>query len=105
LKGLLAQRVPGYPVKQRKKATALPWERFYRSGPLRDFWERYDVPDLFTGKQKDALVNTHTAATWNAMSHAVWIERIARNRHLVGHPTHLAASYSIGDGAVDGSGS
>lgn len=95
LKGLLARKVPAYPIDQRKKATALPWERFYRSGPLEGFWERYDVPDLFVGEAKDAIVNSQTAATWNAMSHAVWLERVARNRELAGHPTHLSARFAL----------
>nr|MDJ0497991.1 hypothetical protein [Acidimicrobiia bacterium] len=95
LKGLLARKVPGYPINQRKKATALPWERFCRSGPLEGFWERYEVPELFAGEARDAIVNSQTAATWNAMSHAVWIERIARNQALQGHPAHVAARFPV----------
>lgn len=102
LKGLLQRRVPAYPINQRKQATALPWERFYTAGPLQGIWDRYDVPEVFQGKQKDELVASTSAATWNAISHAVWLERVARNTALEGHPSHLAASYSIADGAVDG---
>ena len=95
LKKLLARKVPDYPINQRKKATALPWERFYRAGPLEGFWERYEVPDLFVGEAREAIVNSQTAATWNAMSHAVWIERIARNRALQGHPAQVSARFPV----------
>ncbi|MDJ0924121.1 MAG: asparagine synthase C-terminal domain-containing protein [Acidimicrobiia bacterium] len=97
LKELLSERVPGYPVHQRKKATALPWERFYRSGPLTKIWDRYDVPDIFEGKDRDNLIAVPTATTWNAISYAVWEQRIVRNDRLLGHPAAVAAQYPVGN--------
>jgi len=97
LKDLLGQRLPGYPVDQRKKATALPYERFYRHGPLTGIWDRYDVPELFSGKNRDALVAAPSTSTWNAITYAVWEQRVVNNPDLRPHPASQAASFVIGD--------
>jgi asparagine synthetase B (glutamine-hydrolysing) len=98
LKDLLARRAPAYPINQRKLATALPWKRFYSAGPLSDFWDRYDVPDLFQGQHRDDLVSEPSIVTWTAMTYAVWKARVADNPHLTGHPTVLSAIHPIGSG-------
>ncbi len=98
LKDLLRQRLPGYPTDQRKKATALPYERFYNDGPLTTFWDHYDVPDIFTGKNRDALVGSPSTTTWNAITYAIWERRVAKNPDLQPHDAHLVASFTIGDG-------
>jgi hypothetical protein len=95
LKDLIDQRVPGYPSNQRKKATALPWQRFYTDGPLTGIWDRYDVPDIFVGEDRDALVNSTSISTWNAITYAVWEERIAKNADLQPHPSKFSESFSI----------
>ncbi len=96
LKDLLDQRLPGYPTNQRKKHSALPYERFYEQGPLTGIWDRYDVPDIFSGKKRDALVAAPSTSTWNAITYAIWEQRVAKNPDLQGHTPHLAASFSIG---------
>ncbi len=96
LKDLLGQRLPGYPINQRKKATALPYERFYEHGPLTGIWDRYDVPDIFRGKKRDALVAAPSTSTWNAITYAMWEQRVARNPELRGHTPHVAISLPIG---------
>ncbi|HHC08753.1 MAG TPA: asparagine synthase [Actinobacteria bacterium] len=79
LKDVLARRVPGYPVDQRKQSTALPFARFYRSGPLSQIWDRYEVPDVFDGALRDDIVEGGGGLTWNAITHAIWMERVVRN--------------------------
>ena len=96
LKELLLERVPDYPVDQRKKATALPWRRFYEQGPLKDIWDRYDVPDLFQGADRDQLINNPTITTWNAITYAVWEERIAKNPDLKPFPAVEELSITFG---------
>ena len=82
LKELLKAKVPNYPIDQRKKATALPWKRFYTNGPLTGIWDRYDVPDIFSGDLERHVTETPTAATWSAIAHAIWNQRIAKNPNL-----------------------
>lgn len=82
LKDILSKRLPEYAVNQRKYATGLPFERFYDSGPLSGIWERYDVPDFISPAIRSSVVNKPTAMTWNAITHAIWSERIERNASL-----------------------
>jgi hypothetical protein len=98
LKDLLDQRLPGYPSNQRKNATGLPFARFYRDGPLTTIWDTYDVPDRFEGEMRDELVASPSTSTWNAITYAVWEQRIARNRDLQPHEAKLAASFTIQTG-------
>ena len=96
LKDLLKKRLPDYPSDQRKKATALPFERFYRDGPLAGIWDQYEVPDIFTGKDRDAVVAEPSTSTWNAITYAVWKKRIADNPTLRPHPSKFDVSFKIG---------
>jgi len=98
LKELLDQRLPGYPSNQRKKATALPIERFYRDGPLTTIWDRYNVPDIFQGTLRDELVGSLSTSTWNAITYAIWEQRVVRNRDLRPHEATLVASINIDPG-------
>ena len=95
LKDLLDQRLPAYPSNQRKKATALPYERFYRDGPLTTIWDRYDVPDIFEGELRDELISSPSTSTWNAITYAVWEQRVAKNPDLQPHDANLMVSFTI----------
>jgi asparagine synthetase B (glutamine-hydrolysing) len=88
LKEILSRRLPDYPVDQRKLATGLPFKRYYESGPLSGIWDRYDVPDFVTSIRDD-IVAEPSAVTWNALTHAVWSERIERNADLEPIPPAL----------------
>jgi asparagine synthetase B (glutamine-hydrolysing) len=88
LKEILSRRLPDYPVNQRKLATGLPFERYYESGPLSGIWDRYDVPDFVNSIRGD-IVAEPSAVTWNALTHAVWSERIERNADLEPIPPAL----------------
>jgi asparagine synthetase B (glutamine-hydrolysing) len=95
LKHLLAQRLPEYDVGKRKRHTGLPFTRFCTDGPLTDIWDRYSVPDLFEGEDREKLVaNTlDEAVLWNAIAYAMWDERVVRNAGLT--PNTPAAFVSI----------
>ncbi len=96
LKDLLASKVPTYPIDQRKQATALPWERFYRDGPLSGIWERYDVPDFLPEDARDRIRSDTTITSWNAITWAIWDARVRRNPDVKPHPAveSLSASFA-----------
>ena len=98
LKELLAQRLPQYPVKQRKKATALPWRRFYTNGPLTGVWDSYPVPEIFEGDLRDELVREPMVNTWTALAYSIWVERVVRNDGLEPHPATLHAVFDTARG-------
>ena len=81
-KRLLIRRLPGYPVGQRKGYTHVPFVDIYRPGPLSEVWRRYDVPDLFQGEHRDRLVDHPTQMTWNAITLAIWQEKVQRDAQL-----------------------
>ncbi len=95
LKELLRRRLPGYPVHQRKNATGLPFARFYTSGPLAGVWERYRVPDVVDGFAH--LLDRPSKVAWNAITHAVWEDRIVNSPDLEPHPAHITVRRSFGD--------
>jgi hypothetical protein len=97
LKEILAKRLPEYPVNQRKHATGLPFERYYNDGPLADIWERYGVPDFILPVIRDEVVASPTAVTWNAITHAIWSDRIERNADLQPLPAAIEYRESLRD--------
>lgn len=96
LKRLLAANLPAYPIDQRKQATALPWKRFYTDGPLRGFFDRYPVPDVFTGEARRRIVDEPMAATWTSITQAVWEDRIRSNPTLEPIAVVASASFVVG---------
>lgn len=84
VKELLGRRSPGYPIDQRKKHTAIPFERYYADGPLQDIWDRYEIPEIFTGKSRDEMV-AGNRLTWQAISYAVWDAHVGSNATLTPH--------------------
>jgi asparagine synthase (glutamine-hydrolysing) len=78
---LLKRRLPRYPASQRKGYTHTPFEDLYRA-PLAEVWRRYPVPDLFEGKQRDRLMAQPSQMTWNAITLAIWQQRVAANPDL-----------------------
>lgn len=92
LKEMLARRVDGYPVNQRKNATGLPFERYALNGPLADIWDTYEVPDFIPSEVHDEIRQIPSHVTWNALTHAIWLDSIGSNSLLCGHP--VVASYS-----------
>jgi len=94
-KALLTGRLPGYDVTKKKQWTGLPMERFCRTGPLAEVWDRYPVPDIIPRSLAKTLLSAPTAITWNAITHAIWTERIARNRDLQPHPAAITFDWSV----------
>jgi asparagine synthetase B (glutamine-hydrolysing) len=84
MKEMLAARLPAYPVGQRKRHTSLPFTRYCTDGPLTDIWDRYDPPDIFSGRDRAALLeHRHAESTlWNAVAFSVWEKRVVNNADL-----------------------
>ena len=95
LKDILARRVEGYAVNQRKNATGLPFERYYDDGPLRGVWDRYDVPDFIPDSVRPAVTDTPSPMTFFALTHAIWSERIERNPSLAPHPAAVELTLPV----------
>ena len=92
LKELLASKVPDYPINQRKKATALPWQRYYTDGPLAGVWDEYDVPDVFSGEHRRQMIEEPDDTTWSAISYALWERHVEKNPNLT--PMGVVEAYS-----------
>lgn len=82
LKAVLARRVPRYPVDQRKGRTGISFRRYCLQGPLSSIWERYRMPDLVPQALRARLVAEPSPTTWNAITFAIWGQRIRRNEAL-----------------------
>jgi asparagine synthetase B (glutamine-hydrolysing) len=97
LKSLLAERLPTYPVGQRKRYTALPFTRFCTDGPLVGIWDRYTPPSLFSGEARHDLIASKMdeAVLWNAIAWAIWDERVLRNPALTPHPSTECLSIDV----------
>jgi asparagine synthetase B (glutamine-hydrolysing) len=89
LKEVLEKRVPNYPIRQRKLATGLPFERYYSDGPLSGIWEKYRMPDFVAPEFRSAVMDTPSAVTFNAITHSIWSERIEKNADLAPLPASV----------------
>lgn len=78
LKDLLARRLPGYPVDQRKGSSGLPFARFWLTGPLRGVTERYPMPDFLDPRLQRRIVNEPGWLAWNLFTFALWEQRVLR---------------------------
>ncbi len=94
LKGLLGQRLPGYPTHQTKGLTGLDFESLYMKGPLSNVWNTYDMPDFVPQKDADALrkmAKCDVGATqlpqyaWSIVNYAIWQQEILTPRRKVAH--------------------
>ena len=85
VKEVLQRRLPSYPIDQRKGHTALPFQRFYETGPLSDVWDQYGVPAIFRGPARDRVV-AGGRLTWQAIAYTVWDAHVAANPALMAHP-------------------
>ena len=95
IKELLSRRVPEYQVNKRKLATGLPFLRYYANGPLTDFWDRYEIPDVIPAALRDELITKPTAVTWKAMTHAIWLDRVVNNESLQPVAASVADDWSL----------
>jgi asparagine synthetase B (glutamine-hydrolysing) len=83
LKRLLKRRLTSYPIDQRKGATRLaPFPRYYRTGPLSQIWDDYEVPEFIQGEAKNRLLSSPLNITYSAASYAIWKRRVLENQDL-----------------------
>jgi asparagine synthase (glutamine-hydrolysing) len=76
LKKILARRLPGYPVAQRKLSGIIPYQRYARRGPLEHWKEQYPPPDFIDAETVDYMHNNDRAAFWHTIVYSVWAVRI-----------------------------
>lgn len=82
LKGLLAERLPGYDVKKPKGHGQLPTDRFLTEGPLADVFDRYPVPEFVPEDEREAVRTGTGEVTWYAANYAVWRDRVLERDDL-----------------------
>jgi asparagine synthase (glutamine-hydrolysing) len=96
VESLLRSRVPAYPPTATKDDIVVPFRRYLDGGPLAELWQRYEVPDLFTGRDRTALLEHPTEPAWTAIAWAVWQARIARNDALQPLASMREARWPVG---------
>lgn len=99
LNRLLARRMPQYDTSMRKDHIELPMAEYYRSGPLKGIWDKYDVPEVFTGALRERVTSQWSEMTWTAITYAIWKKRIANNVSLTPHKAKVQRTWPIGDQA------
>jgi asparagine synthetase B (glutamine-hydrolysing) len=82
LKQLLINRLPAYPVNQRKGQSTLPFEEFYATGPLSHVWERYEMPEWFREIGPDGKERLSQGVAQSAVAWAVWRNEVLRSPDL-----------------------
>jgi hypothetical protein len=91
---LLRERVPAYPDSAKDPIT-VPFANDYRSGPLTSVWDRYDIPEFFTGAGRADLLKRPGWPAWNAITWAIWQDRVVRNASLTPLPTSVERSWAV----------
>jgi asparagine synthetase B (glutamine-hydrolysing) len=82
LKDLLRERVPGYNVNQRKCSGGLPLARYLATGPLREAWNDYHLPDFVPADMADAMRTEPGFTAWNALTFSMWKKLALANPRL-----------------------
>ena len=98
MKEMLSARLPAYQVDKRKLHTSLPFKRYCTDGPLTRIWDRYEIPDLFEGKDREGLIanSSDEGVLWNAISHAIWDARVVQNASLTPNVPIVSISIEAG---------
>lgn len=91
---LLRQRLPAYPAST-KDPIRVPYVEDYRSGPLGTVWEAYDLPDFFSGPERRRLLEHPGLPAWNAITWAIWRDRIERNPGLTPLPSTVSRTWAV----------
>jgi asparagine synthetase B (glutamine-hydrolysing) len=97
LKELLRRRLPDYPVYQRKGYSHISFERYYQTGPLRNIWDQYQLPDFLNGNIRDLILNTANPLTWHAIAYAIWRDRVLKDSNLRAVPSRYSWEWPCWD--------
>lgn len=85
LEDLLDRRVPTHEPHEEPGNTALPMERYQRTGPLSDAFERYAVPEIVPADRRAWIENATGHLSWYALSYAIWRDRVLRDDSFEGY--------------------
>ena len=75
-KRLLSQRLPSYPIDQKKGAGVLPIERYLSDGPLSDIFDDYPIPSFVPDSLQTTTVEKIGPQMWNLVTYAMWQRRV-----------------------------
>ncbi len=98
LKDLLKRRLPAFDVDAPKAGGDLPLARYLSSGPLKDAFERYAMPDFV---DRDIAAATRAAPdwlTWNLLTLAIWRDEVLADAALAPLPGTRVLALSAGMG-------
>jgi asparagine synthase (glutamine-hydrolysing) len=82
LKDLLKRRVPAFDVDAQKAGGDLPFSRYLKSGPLRDTFDQYLMPDLVEPRVSAVTREAADWLTWNLLTFAIWRDELFANTTL-----------------------
>lgn len=86
LKDLLKRRLPGFEVDAQKAGGDLPFRRYLASGPLKDAFERYAMPDVVDRATAAILRAQPDLLTWNLLTLAIWRDAVLGDPDLAPLP-------------------
>jgi len=81
-KKLLDERVPEYNVDKKKLGSGVGIERYFQTGPLKNAFQKYDLPEFIPGKYLSDIKSRTDHIAWYAFSFSVWRDRILNNKSL-----------------------
>lgn len=86
LKDLLRARVPTFDSDAAKIGGDVPFQRYFRSGPLKEAFARYAMPDGVDAETAAATQAQPDMLTWNLLSFAIWRDEVLKDRTLAPPP-------------------
>lgn len=86
LKDLLKARVPSFDSDAEKIGGDVPFQRYFRSGPLKESFTRYAMPDGVDAETAAATQAQPDMLTWNLLSFAIWRDEVLKDRTLAPPP-------------------
>lgn len=95
-KQLLRKLIPTYPVNQQKGASGLPFQRYFLTGPLKNIFKKYPIPEHFPKDIKQQIAMQPTWLTWNAICYTIWEHLVFKNSNLNLIPGSRIEEYLIG---------
>jgi hypothetical protein len=86
LKDLLKQRLPPFDVDAQKAGGDLPFPRYLRSGPLKNAFDHYAIPDIVDSGIAAATRAAPDWLTWNLLTLAIWRDEVLADTTLTPRP-------------------
>ena len=95
LKRLLKKKLPSYPVYQDKGFSNIPFQRYCRSGSLKDFWQEFDWPSFIDKSDAQDLMMNANWFTWNMLTYAIFTKFVLENEKFSGGAENYTQEWKI----------